>query len=428
MPVTKHQIRGQGAPSAPVSATRQFTDRESYTEAFDRALTMLPATDGPRILTFYGVGGIGKSTLLSELADRLTRGKQDRPEVVHATLQLQAPEARLPRHALVQLRSQLHDTYGITFPSFDVAFGIYWQAAHPHLPLAKAELRFLGEGELAGDVFAAIENVPGVGILAKIPRVLDKLHRAARDWWTQRGSQELRALMELSDPGTIEEWLSTFWAADIGAWLAAQAQRRLVLFLDTIEALWGGSDGGGMRGAPPDDWVRDWAAHLVDAPRAEAPQVVVVIGGREQLQWAATDSTWDRYIEQHLLGGLAREDADRFLRTAGVMEAEVRAAIVARAEGVPFYLDLAVSTYERIVATVGRVPEPGAFDGNLGPVAQSLSALLAGAGARCAVRAGRPGDVRPRTIRGSDARVRHRLPRDSEWTAALDSVFVHRRA
>ena len=323
MPVTRKRL------GEPEPATRQFTDREGFLAAFDYALDAV-TPDRYRVLAFYGVGGIGKTSLIRELRRRL---REDRPAVAHARLDLRDGENRLPASALLRLRAALHDRHGIPFPTFDVAFAVYWKLANPHLPLAKSELRFLGEGEIAGDVVGVLAEVPVVGLVAKIPRILDRTGRAARTWWTRRGQAELQHIAALDDPNAVAEWLPAFWSADLKAWLADEPGRRAVVFLDTFEALWEGR-GGGERGTPPDDWVRDWAAHLEG--------VLLVVGGRSKLRWTEQDPTWEGLIEQHLVGGLAPEDGERFLRTAGVAEADVRASIVEKSEGVPLYLDLAV--------------------------------------------------------------------------------------
>src|SRR6266487_5205115 len=79
------------APESRVSAQQVFTDRTSEVSAFDAALKTLestlaaadisPVTDRrmPRknVLVYYGVGGIGKTTLSEELERRFAGRYQD---------------------------------------------------------------------------------------------------------------------------------------------------------------------------------------------------------------------------------------------------------------------------------------------------------------------------------------------------------------
>ncbi|HEX2095280.1 MAG TPA: tetratricopeptide repeat protein [Longimicrobiaceae bacterium] len=347
MPRTRHPLGGPG------QASRPFTDRDEFIAAFDAARRGIPR-DRHHVLVYYGVGGIGKTALLQELRRRL---REDAPWVAHAGLDLRDASARLPAAALVRLRAALRDGYGVPFPTFDIAFAAYWRLANPHLPLAKSELKLLEESEIAGEIVSIVEDIPGVGLIPKIGGVLHRMGRSATEWWRRRGQEELRNIASLDDPNAVEDWLPTFWGADVRAWLADEPNRRAVVFLDTYEALWEGR-GRGERGTQPDEWIREWAGHLQG--------VLVVVAGREMLRWTDEDPSWKGLIDQRLVGGLAPEDADRFLRDAGVAGPEVRAAIVERSRGVPFYLDLAVDTYERIRAGEGRAPLPDEFDENLG--------------------------------------------------------------
>jgi tetratricopeptide (TPR) repeat protein len=347
MPRPRHQL-GQTEP-----ANRQFTDREAFLAAFDRALQSL-TRDRHSVLVYYGVGGIGKTSLVHELRRRL---RETNPQVAQARLDFRDGENRLPASALVRLRSALRETNKIPFPTFDIAFAIHWKLANPHLPLARSELKYLDAGEIAGEVVGALAEVPVVGLVARIPRILGKLGRAAGDWWTRRGQAELGRIAALDDASAVAEWLPAFWGADLKAWLAGEHARRAVLFLDTFEALWEGQ-GEGERGTSPDEWVREWASHLEGA--------LVVVAGRSMVRWTEEDPSWKDLLDQHLVGGLAPEDSERFLRTAGVAEQEVCAAIAKRSKGVPLYLDLAVDTYEQIRQRGDRSPRAEDFDANLG--------------------------------------------------------------
>lgn len=348
------------------SAGRQFTDRETFLAAFDHALDAL-TPDAHRVLVYYGVGGIGKSRLIRRLRERLL-GTADRdpspprPDVVHTVVDFQESENRRAAKALERARARLH-AQGVRFPTFDVAFAIYWKLANPSLPLSKSELAFLDEGEVSGDVIAALAEAPIVGWLAKIPRFAEKATRAVQNWWTERGEKELSNLRGLDEPTQVEAWLPAFFGADLRAWLDKNPDRRAALFVDTHEALWDGR-GSGVSGTPPDDWLREWVSHLEG--------VLVVIGSRRKLRWAEANPGWATVIEpQHLVGGLAPEDADLFLRRAGMTEPDLRRAIagegndLGKSQGVPQYLDLAMETYEAIQTAEGRAPRVDEFDATL---------------------------------------------------------------
>jgi hypothetical protein len=104
-----------------------------------------------------------------------------------------------------------------------------------------------------------------------------------------------------------------------------------------------------------DDWVRS----LVE----QTPGALVAIFGRDKLRWGEIDSAWSNILQQRLLGGLSKEDANRFLYKAGVVSKSIRARIVEGAQGLPFYL--ALDQFENLKANGLK---PGADDFGTTPV------------------------------------------------------------
>lgn len=357
MPRRKRDIGAAGAGKSP-SVVREFAGREDLLSAFDEALQLV-TLDSPRVLAFYGIGGIGKSRLIRRL-----RGDQPDPSqlprgAVQARIDFKDASNRLPVKALERARAQLH-RQGVEFPTFDIAFAVWWRLANPALALSQSELRLLDEGEIAGEVLSVLHDVPAVGLIAKIPRVVSKAGRAVQNWWTRRGMGELTKIATLADSSEVAEWLPTFFGRDLLAWRKERGDRCAVLFFDTHEALWDGR-GSGESGAPPDDWLREWAAHL--------DGVLTVVAGRSKLRWVEVDPTWDRHLSQLRLGELSSDDCDQLLAAAGIRESETRALVTERSRGVPQYLDLALDTYHQIKHTEGRTPDAEDFD-------EKLQALL----------------------------------------------------
>ena len=69
-----------------VRATRKFTDREQprkvFFDKYDALKQQLPDVDDIYVITYYGVGGIGKSTLLRKLQEEL-KEKEKNPYYLH---------------------------------------------------------------------------------------------------------------------------------------------------------------------------------------------------------------------------------------------------------------------------------------------------------------------------------------------------------
>ncbi len=160
-----------------------FVGRQAEQRIFERAVFAIPP-DRSRILVFYGAGGQGKTVLCRELV-RKTSGELD-PSYADfrcAELDLHGRTKDDPDRLLVWIRNGFANA-GVTFPCFDLAFAIFWEATHGDEPLPKFSKPWLGRTtsmakagtdvaadwiqddakELIGDAAASI---PGVGFLLK---------------------------------------------------------------------------------------------------------------------------------------------------------------------------------------------------------------------------------------------------------------------
>lgn len=326
----------------PQSAMREFTDREEPTKAFMDAVQE-KEQDQYKVLTYYGVGGIGKSRLLRELDRKLALSD---PRAVKTILNFKEEKHRTPSEAMIWLREELKRQYQIKFTSFDLAYIIYWKKLNPQVSLkAKEEaLPFLEEGSFIGEVIHQLENVP---IAQWFPKTLKFISGIAKykdtlQWWLGNGKAILEQLETLL-PHEIEERLPAYWAADLKVHLANN-QARTIIFIDTYEALWEKSRQQGSF-YDKDAWLQEWVLQL--------PEVLWVICGREKLQWAQTNPGWndERHLEQHLIGALSSVDSDKFLQSCGVHSEEIRQVIIEASHGLPYYLDLMVDTYKVLAET-----------------------------------------------------------------------------
>jgi tetratricopeptide (TPR) repeat protein len=303
----------------------------------------------PKVLVFYGVGGIGKTTLRREL----TRLIESETGIITAALDFEVPNYRDHETALYVLRESLGGRYKLPFRTFDVAHGVYWNRIRPQTPIERQVTLFSlpDESSLAAELISMFSNISVIGLIPDIAMALAKGGKLLNDWWRLRGEHELHDLPEL-EPPQIAERLPMFMAADLKDFLARR-NMRAVLFLDTYEALWETERGEGTLLAR-DEWVREFVAQL--------PEVLWVICGREKLRWEEVDAEWGSRLEQHLIGGLAPTDAQRFLDSCGVADPVVQQAIVTASKGMPYYLDLAVDTFVEITEGPKRAPQPEDFE------------------------------------------------------------------
>ncbi len=326
---------------------REFTNREKYINIFEEKLKNKDLSNQD-ILCFYGMGGIGKTSLRKELC-RILDSKYN---AVWSALDFDLSIYRQEETALYYLRKSLKDKYKIHFPSFEIAYAVYWQKSHPNSPLNKESFPLIDDSGLLIDIFSLASGIPFVKIIPNLAKTLTKGKKIFRDWWTKRGQRELYDLPELEAKDILNR-LPMYFAGDLRDYLG-EDNRPCVFFFDTYEALWEErkAEGGYFL---RDGWIRELAAHL--------PEPLWVITGREKLRWGEIDPEWESRTEQHLVGELSDSDSAKFLISCGIENPQVRTIIVKASKGVPHYLDLAVDVYFRIRQKSNREIEAKDFAG-----------------------------------------------------------------
>ncbi|MFE8700585.1 tetratricopeptide repeat protein [Cytobacillus sp. FJAT-54145] len=322
------------------SAIREFTDREEPTKAFFDAFQLKDSSQY-KVLTYYGVGGIGKSRLLRELFQKVERVN---PSTIKAILDFKEEKHRYPGEGLLWLREELKKKNKIKFTTFDLAYTIYWSKLNPQLSLKSnnKELPFIEEGSFVGELIHHLEDVPLAQWVPKTLRLINGFskYKDMLDWWSSRG-KEVMSILQESLPSEIEDMLPVFWAADLKDYIEKHDHPPVVIFIDTYEAIW---EKNRQQGSfyEKDSWVQEFVLQL--------PEVLWVICGREKIQWAKTNPAWGDYsvLEQHLMGELSQTDSEKFLKSCGIEDEEIAGTITQASQGLPYYLDLMVDTYNLI--------------------------------------------------------------------------------
>lgn len=317
-------------------ASRQFTDRDEPRKAFENAINLLNR-ESYKVLVYYGVGGIGKSRLQKELSSTLDES------TIKLFIDFQDIDHRKPAEALTWFKQQAVNNYRIKFFTFDLAYAIYWSKINPNISIKQERISipFLEEGDFIAEAVSQLENLPIVQWIPRTLKVIDGLaqYKDITRWWNKKGKEILSELQNMT-PNEIEVRLSSYWVADFLEWLKLQENEpKVVFFFDTYEALWENNRSFGNYN-DKDEWVREFILQFEDS------EILNVICGREKITWDRLDPDWGQVVEQHLMGELSSIDCKKFLNSCDITDELIQEAIIEGSDGLPYYLDLMVDTYE----------------------------------------------------------------------------------
>jgi tetratricopeptide (TPR) repeat protein len=314
-----------------------FINEDRNKAAFDAALSR-NETDGFNVLVFHGADGAGKTSLIRELAGSL---EKDRSDVMHASLDFSEPALRNFEPSLILLRNTLNDRCGIPFYSFDMLYSLCSQRKNLHTALKMEHFPFMAKGSLFSEMADSIGDMPLVQFFSRMPLAMSGLRGWSdlREWWYKRGQNELPDI-EKMEVGELTRLMPAFWAADLRDFLKKSA-RKCVVFIDTFEAL-GKSQTGESRFYAVPDWVRGLVL--------EIPEVLWVIGTRDQLLWPEADPELKQPIEQLPLSGLSPEISAAFLSRCGVKNRIAQQLIYKNSSGNPFLLHLQAAVSQMLQA------------------------------------------------------------------------------
>jgi tetratricopeptide (TPR) repeat protein len=364
-----------------------FVGRSHLIRLFCTKLHEVPNT--PQVLFFHGEGGNGKSWLLRFLRDRCCKllyahhwnklkGLPDhefvaRVVVAHgeervpwAEIDFADPiwgeEARNPFAALTMLRRSLGASR-LRFPVFDFAYMCYLRKANR---LTDDQLRSVFPSEAVGfarDLIGAFHQVTGLEPVTLVLKHVAKLFGGEFELWSRTWGVDRRYLEIIQglDQRDLGGRLPEILARDILSSMALKdTPRRLVLFVDGYERLWG-SDAylAAFQGFHRDQWLRQLVKPLLHPAGC---RILVVIAGRMPPSWPDTGGEHtvpSDLILAYPVKPLGADDSREYLARRGITDEALQEAILWRVQTAPgefhpMYLGLCADTV-LFAAENGRV-------------------------------------------------------------------------
>lgn len=324
------------------TAEKKFTDRTEPQKTYKQLLAQAKENmDEFFVLVYYGIGGVGKSSLIRKLA-QYTK-EQEINYIIY-----DFDEGTNRRNVILRLKNMLKNQ-GFSFPLLETAEYLHAQKSGTSMEQEAEEKKEGLDNPYVGILVSAVDMVvPGVSIATSImqcaaDKLVDKekagkfFDRFCEKYFFGKEDslkKQIKGMKELEASELLEHF-ADYFCTDLAS---AMEDRKtpLVIFLDTYEMLVNTYNTSGWS-VSADAWLRDKIV-------ANIPGIVWVIGGRERLGWDKFDPDWEG-VEQHLLGDLSFEDASEFLAYAGVEEKEYHEYIYKISGGIPVFLDICVDLY-----------------------------------------------------------------------------------
>lgn len=326
-----------------LQASREFTDREEPRKAFWNNYEKVKKSmlDGGedtevRVVSYYGFGGIGKTSLLKKLLNEIEQN-EDKPKVVKHDFEDSSESLMV----LKSIRVKLEESYNFEFPFFDIGLHTYWKKCgiNSEEPAVKS---YIDNHPKVKTLVEGMGLFVGLADAAQLLKAIEAhINRIRSDVKRKRYREYLEYLEEIENTTELTDYLVDLFILDLTDNLTNE-KKPLIIMFDTYEKLVNEmSDKGNPLGA--DKWIRGENG-LINS----VPGVLWVIAGREKLKWERYDETWKDTLEQHLLGKLDENDAFDFLGDVKIEDVELRRKLCKLTDCIPVYLDLCIQKYFEI--------------------------------------------------------------------------------
>ena len=327
--------------------TEKFTDRIEAKALYKSKL--LYNSRDYNVLMFYGVSGVGKSTLRKEICRmHCEENKKD----IYMYLDVNYADVRNMENGLLKLVDSC--SAKVNFKSFELAYALYYKKKYPNNQYGRGKDSIFDSdtARIGLNIVSIIDSGITSVSVEVIEKVIQKIFQETID---KAVKEELKRFVEYSLE-EIEERLPLFFQYDLECYCKKHPQAKILIVFDTFEAL-SANNLEQIHRSRNERWVQEIIAYF---PRKLFPMLLVTILGRDKIQWG---EPWDELIEQHELREFTQEFAHEYLQDAGVSGEDVIVAIVENSRGLPLLLYLMAETYINI-KNKGEQPFPEDFEGS----------------------------------------------------------------
>lgn len=334
---------------------KEFVDRETPRQEFYDVIDGRSPFKG-NVMMYYGIGGIGKSSLIKKLKEYAKE-----QGILYSAVDFDDPSLRTSYKALTSLEKG----FGVTFPHFDIAVTLCFIKRNPEFLPSDIGL----PNELSRKALAAMQanEVSRFNVVAGLTSLIFK--ECGSEFGLDPRMQDPLSVLEDCSATAIEDELPVYFAYDLYCHMHINKLNKCILFFDTYELLWNGCRGEANK-LLNDAWIRVMAEKLEN--------VLFVLSGREPIQWTLDSIIWKDKAKCIQLDVLPQAFAEKFLLACNVEDEAIRSSIIDASRGHPYYIDLCVDTYHTLQRAGAASVTPEYFSGGFQKIQECFFGSLEG--------------------------------------------------
>ena len=283
------------------------------------------------IINYYGIGGIGKTSLLNHIQDILN---QNNEKYYFVDLKNNTNPSLILKNASISLAR----AYDFEFPKFDLAMLAYLRRTLSVTEHAEIE-SFIGRSKLLSLLFDASSFIPSetLALTTSIIKLADSTITYVRNIFDDDPKTAVQKIESLSTDELIKR-LPAYFAADMRENIK-KLNDPFFFLIDTFENLVDEVETKGHT-AYYDNWLRGDNGLIQNMPNC-----LWIIAGREELKWDQENKDWKTAIHKYELHDFSEEETLELLNAQNVASDNIKKAIYKLTNGTPFYVDTCVRRY-----------------------------------------------------------------------------------
>lgn len=315
-----------------------FTDRIEEQRLFNDLYNSLKK-ENYEVIDFWGIPGIGKSSLNSKLQLEIKRRSGKNHYVCIDFHKNRKEEADY----IEELARKLQNESRFSFPILSVALSIYlYKLYGENKRLEDLKDSFENNHplltKLIKPTIASMGLIPAISSASTLVEKLIETFEGDLKEWILEHKRELLKIDNYSVQHLAKQ-LPYFFVIDYNKNMEKEIAPT-VIFLDTYEAHISEIACIGYE-YENDSWLRNSEKGIV----SQCKNTIWVIAGRERIVWDDLDDYWKGKIHFCELQDFSKDYARQYLNSVGVKDMTIVSRIIDSSKGVPFHLYLSVEYY-----------------------------------------------------------------------------------